>query len=179
MRSGRQVQVAPGSKELPLVSRVLAEERDHWSDTLIWAKDRFVLGRADYQRAYEPLWYGWHEGSEHYWCGDRDQGDVWQIARPDTDALHPAMKPLPFGHAAERKRHPAASGSALALRTAGPFLVASLADGAALMDLGDVAALLVGVTGLILVVGLIGPGCRAGALSLNRAALWQGPPRRT
>ena len=52
------------SKELPLVSRVLAEEGGHWSDTLIWAKDRFVLGRADYQRAYEPIWYGWREGVE-------------------------------------------------------------------------------------------------------------------
>ena len=31
--------------------RVLAEAGGHWSDTIIWAKDRFVLGRADYQRA--------------------------------------------------------------------------------------------------------------------------------
>jgi DNA modification methylase len=82
------------SKELPLVSRILAEEGGHWSDTLIWAKDRFVLGRADYQRAYEPIWYGWREGSEHDWCGDRDQGDVWQIARPSEAPLHPVMKPL-------------------------------------------------------------------------------------
>lgn len=53
------------SKELPLVSRILAEEGGHWSDTLIWAKDRFVLGRADYQRTYEPIWYGWREGAGH------------------------------------------------------------------------------------------------------------------
>jgi hypothetical protein len=51
------------SKEMPLVSRVLAEEGGHWSDTIIWHKDRFVLGRADYQRAYEPIWFGWREGS--------------------------------------------------------------------------------------------------------------------
>lgn len=82
------------SKELPLVSRVLAEEGGHWSDTLIWAKDRFVLGRADYQRSYEPIWYGWREGAEHFWCGDRDQGDVWSIARPAEAPLHPVMKPL-------------------------------------------------------------------------------------
>ena len=68
--------VCMSSKEMPLVSRVLAEEGGHWSDTIIWAKDRFVLGRADYQRSYEPIWYGWREGASHHWCGNRDQGDV-------------------------------------------------------------------------------------------------------
>jgi hypothetical protein len=88
------VYCAMSSKELPLVSRVLAEEGGHWSDTIIWAKDRFVLGRADYQRAYEPIWYGWREGATRHWCGDRDQGDVWSIARPAEAPLHPVMKPL-------------------------------------------------------------------------------------
>ena len=82
------------SKELPLVSRVLAEADGHWSDTIIWQKDRFVLGRADYQRSYEPIWYGWREGTEHFWCGDRNQTDVWQVARPATSEAHPTMKPL-------------------------------------------------------------------------------------
>ena len=86
--------VCMSSKEWPTVSRILAEEGGHWSDTIIWAKDRFVLGRADYQRGYEPLWYGWREGASHHWCGDRDQGDVWQIARPADAPLHPTMKPL-------------------------------------------------------------------------------------
>jgi DNA modification methylase len=88
--------VCMSSKEMPLVSRVLAEEGGHWSDTLIWAKDRFVLGRADYQRSYEPIWYGWREESSHHWCGDRDQGDVWEIARCADAPLHPTMKPLPL-----------------------------------------------------------------------------------
>ena len=86
--------VCMSSKEWPTVARILEDEGGHWSDTIIWAKDRFVLGRADYQRAYEPLWYGWREGSEHRWCGDRDQSDVWQIARPGASPLHPTMKPL-------------------------------------------------------------------------------------
>jgi len=88
--------ICMSSKEMPLVSRVLAEEGAHWSDTLIWAKDRFVLGRADYQRSYEPIWYGWREGASHHWCGDRDQGDVWEINRPSDAPLHPTMKPLPL-----------------------------------------------------------------------------------
>jgi DNA modification methylase len=88
--------VCMSSKEIPLVSRVLAEEGGHWSDTLIWRKDRFVLGRADYHRAYEPIWFGWREGTNHHWCGDRDQDDVWEIARPADAPLHPTMKPLPL-----------------------------------------------------------------------------------
>lgn len=88
--------ICMSTKEWPLVSRVLEEEGAHWSDTIIWAKDRFVLGRADYQRQYEPIWFGWREGSEHYWCGDRNQGDVWQIPRPTESEAHPTMKPLPL-----------------------------------------------------------------------------------
>ena len=88
------VYVCMSTKEWPLVSRVLAEEGGHWSDTIVWAKDRFVLGRADYQRQYEPVWYGWREGVQHYWKGDRDQGDVWKIDRPSDSDLHPTMKPL-------------------------------------------------------------------------------------
>ena len=61
-----------------------------------WAKDRFVLGRADYQRQYEPIWYGWREGAAHFWRGDRDQGDLWEIKRPSDSDLHPTMKPLPL-----------------------------------------------------------------------------------
>lgn len=82
------------TKEWPTVSRVLEEVGGHWSDTIIWAKDRFVLGRADFQRQYEPIWYGWRDGAKHYWCGDRDQGDVWQIERPGASPLHPTSKPL-------------------------------------------------------------------------------------
>jgi DNA modification methylase len=88
------VYICMSSKEWPLLCAVLAEAGGHWSDTIIWSKDRFTLGRADYQRSYEPIWYGWREGATHHWCGDRDQGDVWQIDRPSDSPLHPTMKPL-------------------------------------------------------------------------------------
>ena len=86
--------ICMSTKEWPTVSRILEETGAHWSDTIIWEKDRFVLGRADYQRQYEPVWYGWREGASHHWCGDRDQGDVWTIPRPAESELHPTMKPL-------------------------------------------------------------------------------------
>ena len=88
------VYLCMSTREWPTVSRVLAEAGGHWSDTIIWAKDRFVLGRADYQRQYEPLWFGWREGAAHHWCGDRDQGDIWRIDRPSASDAHPTMKPL-------------------------------------------------------------------------------------
>jgi DNA modification methylase len=86
--------ICMSTREWPTVSKVLIESGAHWSDTIIWAKDRFTLGRADYQRMYEPIWYGWREGTKHRWCGDRDQGDVWRIERPSDNDLHPTMKPL-------------------------------------------------------------------------------------
>jgi DNA modification methylase len=86
--------VCMSSREWPTVSRILAEAGAHWSDTVIWAKDRFTLGRSDYQRQYEPLWYGWREGAAHHWVGDRNQGDVWTIPRPSASKAHPTMKPI-------------------------------------------------------------------------------------
>ena len=61
---------------------------------MIWAKNTFTLGRSDYQRQYEPILYGWKHGTDHYWCGDRDQGDVWFFDKPAKNDLHPTMKPV-------------------------------------------------------------------------------------
>ena len=88
------IYVCMSTKEWGSVSQALVEAGGHWSDTIVWKKDRFVMGRADYQRQYEPIWFGWREGAKHYWCGDRDQGDVWEIARPSESEAHPTMKPL-------------------------------------------------------------------------------------
>ena len=86
--------ICMSGREWPLVARVLAEAGAHWSDTIIWAKDRFTLGRADYQRQYEPIWYGWPAGRQRHWAGGRDLGDVWPIPRPAASPLHPTQKPL-------------------------------------------------------------------------------------
>jgi DNA modification methylase len=86
--------VCMSSRAWALLCRILEECGAHWSDTIIWSKDRFVLGRADYQHQYEPIWYGWPRGRRHGWYGGRDQGDVWQISRPADSELHPTMKPL-------------------------------------------------------------------------------------
>jgi DNA modification methylase len=84
------------SKEWPTVSAALVAAGGHWSDTIIWGKDRFVLGRSDYQRQYEPIWYGWREGAKRYWAGARNQSDLWRIERAGSNDLHPTVKPLPL-----------------------------------------------------------------------------------
>ena len=61
---------------------------------VIWAKHTFTLGRADYQRQYEPILYGWPAGHDRYWCGARDQGDVWFFDKPARNDLHPTQKPV-------------------------------------------------------------------------------------
>ena len=88
------IYVCMSSKEWPLMSRLLDEAGASWSDTIIWAKDRFVLGRANYHRQYEPIWYGTPPGGKRYWCGDRSQSDLWMIPRPSRSELHPTTKPL-------------------------------------------------------------------------------------
>lgn len=66
----------------------------HFAGFIVWAKDHFTLSGSDYQHQFEPLLYGWREGSKHYWCGDRTQGDVWNIAKPQRSDLHSTMKPV-------------------------------------------------------------------------------------
>ena len=88
------IYVAMSSSELDVLQAAFREAGGHWSTFIIWAKNTFTLGRADYQRQYEPILYGWAEGAQRHWCGDRDQGDVWQIKKPARNDLHPTMKPV-------------------------------------------------------------------------------------
>ena len=67
----------------------------HWSSTIIWYKDRFVLSRKDYMTQYEPIWFGWVEGARRLIeLRDRTQSDVWEIPRPMKSDEHPTMKPI-------------------------------------------------------------------------------------
>jgi DNA modification methylase len=88
------IYVAMSSSELDTLQAAFRAAGGKWSTFIIWAKHTFTLGRADYQRQYEPILYGWPEGSQRHWCGDRDQGDVWNIKKPQKNDLHPTMKPV-------------------------------------------------------------------------------------
>ena len=86
--------VCMSSSELHTLQNAFTTAGGKWSTFVIWAKHTFTLGRADYQRQFEPILYGWPKGHDRYWCGARDQGDVWFIDKPARNDLHPTMKPV-------------------------------------------------------------------------------------
>ena len=88
------VYICMSSSELHTLEKAFREAGGHWSTFVIWAKSSFSMGRSDYQRQYEPILYGWKEGASHFWCGARDQGDIWFIKKPHLNDLHPTMKPV-------------------------------------------------------------------------------------
>ena len=88
------IYICMSSSEFHTLQRAFREAGGHWSTFVIWAKNTFTMGRSDYQRQYEPILYGWKEGTDHFWCGARDQGDVWFIKKPHVNDLHPTMKPV-------------------------------------------------------------------------------------
>ena len=99
----------------------------HYSSTIAWVKDRFVMGGADYHWQWEPIIYGWVEGRgpDRYWYGGRNEGNVWEQAtpkrgdrgrqgpsnvwryqRPSASRLHPTMKPVALVEHALRNSSP-------------------------------------------------------------------------
>jgi DNA modification methylase len=90
------IYVCMSSGELHHLFEAFSKAGGHWSTFLIWSKSTFTLGHSDYQRQFEPILYGWREGSRHYWCGDRNQSDVWPFDKPHANKEHPTMKPIPL-----------------------------------------------------------------------------------
>jgi DNA modification methylase len=86
--------ICMSSSEIDTLKKAFTDAGGHWSTFVIWAKNAFTLGRSDYQRQYEPILYGWREGTDHFWCGARDQGDVWFVDKPRVNELHPTQKPV-------------------------------------------------------------------------------------
>lgn len=72
---------------------IVLRDLDIWRQTLVWAKDVFVFGRADYHYRHESIFYGWKPGAAHHAVPDRTQDTVWEIPRPRQSKEHPTMKP--------------------------------------------------------------------------------------
>ncbi|WNO10411.1 site-specific DNA-methyltransferase [Teredinibacter sp. KSP-S5-2] len=88
------VYVSMSSSELDTLQRAFIEAGGKWSTFIIWAKNHFTMGRSDYQRQYEPILYGWKEGEERFWCGVRNESDLWFVDKPVKNDIHPTMKPV-------------------------------------------------------------------------------------
>lgn len=91
---GCMTYVVMSAQEWGNLMNVMSETGYHWSSTIIWKKDRLVLSRKDYHTQFEPIWYGWLEGTRLCPLKDRKQSDVWEIPRPKRSDEHPTMKPI-------------------------------------------------------------------------------------
>ena len=60
--------------------------------TLVWVKEHFNVGRADYHARFERCQY--FSRGERGWNGARDQGDVRFANRVEEKRLHPTQKPV-------------------------------------------------------------------------------------
>lgn len=61
---------------------------------VIWVKPSFVIGRLHYHPRCEWALHGWLQGSGACpFYGERNQSDVWEIAR-ENEKIHPTQKPL-------------------------------------------------------------------------------------
>lgn len=62
---------------------------------IIWAKDRFALGRGDYHWQHEPCWYAVRRGASALRTDDRSQSTLWEVpAREDEGHGHGTQKPV-------------------------------------------------------------------------------------
>lgn len=60
--------------------------------TIVWIKEHYNVGRADYHSQYEPCLY--FSRGRRYWCGRRDLSDVWHAKRVEQERVHPNQKPV-------------------------------------------------------------------------------------
>lgn len=109
-RTAGATYICMSTKEWPSLHQAFVNAGFHWSDTILWVKDSFTMGRADHQRQYEPIMvgkprkmktaeaqpilYGWPEKCDRKWNGGRDEADAWYFTRPRKNPIHPTQKPV-------------------------------------------------------------------------------------
>lgn len=95
LKNGAPIYVVMSGQEWPVIDGALRGSGFHWSATIVWVKQTFVISRRDYHSRYEPIWYGWKEGAARLKpLEKRNQDDVWEFPRPMKSELHPMMKPV-------------------------------------------------------------------------------------
>ena len=62
---------------------------------IIWAKNKFVIGRGNYHYQHETCWYSVRDGKIAHYVGDRKQTTLWQIDKPTkSETGHSTQKPV-------------------------------------------------------------------------------------
>lgn len=109
MKEGAGIYVFHADSEGEKFRRYFRESSLKLTQCLIWLKNSLVLGRQDYQWQHEPVLfggkeytdhdpvlYGWKEGEKHRWYNNRKQTTLLKFDRPQRNAEHPTMKPIPL-----------------------------------------------------------------------------------
>jgi len=100
-----------------VVADSLIENEFEIRSQIVWAKDRFALGRGHYHQHHEPCWYAVRKGGTGHWSGDRKQSTLWQInAREDSGHGHSTQKPV------ECMKRPIENNSSIGQAVYDPFL---------------------------------------------------------
>ncbi len=86
--------IAMSIQEMTTLYQAFVDSGGEFKAWIIWVKSSPSLSNADYQYQYEPFLYGWRKGVKRYWCGARDEKNVWNFNRPSASKLHPTMKPV-------------------------------------------------------------------------------------
>ena len=109
MKPGAVIYVCTGYTSYSLWYYEMLNAGFEFSSTLVWVKPSFSIGWGDYKKQYEqimkakrskgktkaqPIMYGWKKGERHYFYGDNNESDVWEMPRKAvTKMAHPTEKP--------------------------------------------------------------------------------------
>lgn len=109
LRPGATIYVCTGYSSYPLWYFKMLNAGFEFSSTIVWVKPSFAIGWGDYKKQYEqvmkakrskgktkaqPIMYGWKKGERHFYYGDNNESDVWDMPRKAiTKMAHPTEKP--------------------------------------------------------------------------------------
>lgn len=109
LKPGKSIYICTGYTSYPLFYYQMLNAGFEFSTTIVWVKPSFSIGWRDYKNQYEqvmkgkkgkgrskaqPIIYGWKSGQRHYFYGDLNESDVWEMPRKTiTKMLHPTEKP--------------------------------------------------------------------------------------
>ena len=109
LKPGATIYVCTGYSSYPLWYYEMLNAGFEFSSTIVWVKPSFAIGWGDYKKQYEqvmkakrskgktkaqPIMYGWKKGERHFYYGDNNESDVWDMPRKAiTKMAHPTEKP--------------------------------------------------------------------------------------
>lgn len=109
LKPGAAIYVCTGYSSYPLWYFEILNAGFEFSSTIVWVKPSFSIGWGDYKKQYEqvmkskkprgktkaqPIIYGWKKGERHFFLGDNNESDVWDMPRKTiTKMTHPTEKP--------------------------------------------------------------------------------------